>query len=169
MVVVDKFSRFAHFIPISHPYTALSIARLFLDNVYKLHSMPVSIISDRDPIFTSVFWKELFRLAGTQLRMSSSYHPQTDGTTERVNQSLEAFLRCFAQVCPRKWADWLSLAEYWYNTNWHSAPNKTPFEVLYNHQPRHFGIVSCQVTNLQEWFDERSAVTAILRQQLLRV
>jgi transposase InsO family protein len=172
MVVVDKFSRFAHFIPICHPYSAASIARLFLDNVYKLHSMPLSIVSDRDPVFTSTFWKELFRLTGTQLRLSSSYHPQTDGTTERVNQSLEAYLRCFAQVCPRKWAEWLSLAEYWYNTNWHSALNKTPFEVLYNHPPRHFGIVpddACQVKKLQEWLDERSTVTELLRQQLLRV
>jgi hypothetical protein len=134
--------------------------------------MPVSIVSDRDPIFTSQFWKELFRLTGTQLRLSSSYHPQTDGATERVNQSLEASLRCFAQVCPKKWVEWLSLAEYWYNTNWHSALNKTPFEVLYNHPPRHFGIVpddACQVTELQHWLDERSAVTAVPRQQLLRV
>jgi hypothetical protein len=75
MVVVDKFSRFAHFIPIAHPYSAASVARPFLDNIYKLHSMPVSIVSDRDPIFTSQFWKELFRLTGTQLRLSSSYHP----------------------------------------------------------------------------------------------
>jgi transposase InsO family protein len=130
MVVVDKLSRFAHFIPISHPYTAASIARLFLDNIFKLHSMPLSIISDRDRIFTSTFWTELFRLAGTKLCLSSSYHPQTDGATERVNQSLEAYLRCFAQTCPRQWAQWLSLAEYWYNTNWHSALNKSPFEVL---------------------------------------
>jgi transposase InsO family protein len=172
LVVVDKFSRYAHFIAISHPYTAATVARLFLDNIFKLHSMPLSIISDRDRIFTSAFWRELFRLTGTKLRLSSSYHPQTDGQTERVNQSLEAFLRCFAQACPQRWAQWLSLAEYWYNTNWHSALNKSPFEILYNHPPRHFGLVpsdACIVTDLQQWLDERNVVLALLRQQLLRV
>jgi transposase InsO family protein len=167
-VVVDKFSRYAHFIPIVHPYTAASIARLYLDNIFKLHSMPLSIISDRDRIFTSAFWKELFRLAGTQLRLSSSYHPQTDGATEGVNQSLEAYLRCFAQACPQKWAQWLSLADYWYNTNWHSALNKTPFEVLYNHPPRHFGLEpadACAVTDLKEWFNDRTIIQDLLWQQ----
>ena len=171
-VVVDKFSRYAHFMPISHPYTAASIAQLYMDNIFKLHSMPLSIISDQDRVFTSAFWKELFRLTGTQLRMSSSYHPQTDGQTERVNQSREAYLHCFAQVCPKKWAQWLSLAEYWYNTNWHSALNKSPFEVLYNNPPRHFGIISddaCPVSDLPSWLEERTNVQAILRQQLLRV
>ena len=85
LVVVDKFSRYAHFIPISHPYSAATIASLFMDNILKLRSMPLSIVSDRDRVFTSAFWKELFRLSDTQLCMSSSYHPQTNGQTERVN------------------------------------------------------------------------------------
>jgi transposase InsO family protein len=104
MVVVDKFSRYAHFIALSHPYSAPTIARLFLDHVFKLHGMPLPIVSDRDHVFTSTFWCELFRLTSTILHLSSSYHPQTDGQTERVNQSLEAFLRCFAQACPQCWA-----------------------------------------------------------------
>jgi hypothetical protein len=85
LVVVDKFSKFAHFIPLRHPFTAFSVAKLFLDNIYKLHGMPASLISDRDRVFTSALWKELFSLAGVTLRMSSAYHPQTDGQTERVN------------------------------------------------------------------------------------
>jgi hypothetical protein len=76
-----------------------------------LHSLPVSIIFDRDCIFTSAFWTELFHLTGTKLCLSSSYHPRTDGAIERVNQSLEVYLCCFAQACPRRWAQWLSLAE----------------------------------------------------------
>jgi hypothetical protein len=172
LMVVYKFSRYAHFIAISHPYTAATIARLVLDNIFKLHSMPLSIFSDRDRIFTSAFWRELFHLTSTKLRLSSSYHPQTDGQTERVNQSLEAFLRCFAQACPQRWAQWLSLAEYWYNTNWHSALNKSPFEILYNHPPHHFGLVpsdACVVTDLQNWLDERNTILELLRQQLLLV
>jgi transposase InsO family protein len=166
LVVVDKFSRYAHFIAISHPYTATTVVRLFLDNIFKLHSMPLSIISDRDRIFTSAFWRELFHLTGTKLHLSSSYHPQTDGQTERVNQSLETFLCCFAQACPQRWAQWLSLVEYWYNTNWHSALNKSPFEILYNHPPCHFGLVpsdACAVTDLQQWLDERNTILALLR------
>jgi hypothetical protein len=76
LVVVDKLTKYAHFIPIKHPYTAKIIAELFVDNIYKLHSMPLSLVSDRDPAFTSQFWQEVFRDTGTQLRMSTSHHPE---------------------------------------------------------------------------------------------
>lgn len=79
-VVVDRFTKYSHFIALSHPYTSQSIAKSFLD-VYKLHGLPVSIVSDRDMVFTSSFWKELFKLLETQLHMSSSYHPQSDRQT----------------------------------------------------------------------------------------
>ena len=79
LVVVDKFSKFAHFIPLRHPFTPLSVAKAYLDNVYKLHGLRLSLVSNRDRVFTSKLWQELFSLAGVQLRMSSSYHPQTDG------------------------------------------------------------------------------------------
>ena len=75
MVVVDKLSKFAHFIPLHHPYTAQRVAQAFLDNIFKIHGLPTHIISDRDPIFTSQFWRELFRLAQVTLAMSSAYHP----------------------------------------------------------------------------------------------
>lgn len=101
-----------------------------MDNIYKLHGMPQAIVSDRDRVFTGHLWQELFKLSGTQLRMSSAYHPQSDGQTEQVNQSVEAYLRCFIQACPSKWSQWLSLAEFCYNTDFHSALNKSPFEVL---------------------------------------
>ena len=98
LVVVDKYSKFAHFVPLRHPFTALSVAKAYLDNVYKLHGLPMSLISDRDRVFTSKLWQELFSLAGVSLRMSSSYHPQTDGQTERVNQCMETFLRCLVHA-----------------------------------------------------------------------
>jgi hypothetical protein len=85
MVVIDKFTKYGHFLPLKHPYTSVSVAKLFLDEVYRLHGMPLSIISDRDKIFTSKFWRELFSLAQAQLSMSSVYHHSLDGQTKRVN------------------------------------------------------------------------------------
>lgn len=79
LVVVDKFNNYGHFIPLSHPYIALQVAQVYFDHVYKLHGLPLHIVSDRDRIFTSSVWQQLFRLTDTKLLMSSSYHPQTDG------------------------------------------------------------------------------------------
>ena len=142
LVVIDKFSKYAHFLPLAHPYTALSVAQLYFNNIYKLHGLPKAIISDRDRIFTSSLRQELFKLSDTQLLMSSSYHPQTDGQTERLNQCLEAFLRCSVHSCPTQWNKWLPLAEYWYNTAFQTALGHTPFEVLYGRPPRHLGIAN---------------------------
>jgi transposase InsO family protein len=135
LVVVDLFSKYNHFITMKHPFSALLVAKLFMVHIYQLHGLPNAIVSDRDRIFTSQLWRELFRLAGVDLRMSSAYHPQCDGRTERVNQCMETFLRCFANAAPSKWFDYLHLAKFWYNTSWHSSLQQTPFQVLYGHSP----------------------------------
>jgi transposase InsO family protein len=136
LVVVDLFSKYSHFVALKHPFTALSVAKLFMQHIYRLHGLPTAIVSDRDRIFTSQLWRELFTLAGVELRMSSAYHPQSDGQTERVNQCMETFLRCFANAVPTRWFDWLHLAEFWYNTTWHSSLTQSPFLTLYGHSPR---------------------------------
>lgn len=135
MVVVDRLTKYSHFIPLSHPYKATDVAQSFLDNVYKHHGLPMSIVTDRDPILTSRFWKELMNKLGIKLNMSSAYHPQTDGQTERINQCLENYLRSMAFDQQKKWARWLSLAEWWYNTNYHSSLKTTPFQALYGYPP----------------------------------
>jgi hypothetical protein len=102
LVVVDKFTKYNHFIALKHPFTAAGVAKVFLENIYKLHGMPAVIISDRDKIFTSNLWKELFALAKVNLSMSSAYHPQSDGQSERVNQCVETYLRCFVSSVPKQ-------------------------------------------------------------------
>lgn len=142
LVVVDRLTKVGHFIAMSHPYTAISVAQLFLENIYKLHGMPQSIVSDRDKLFTSHFWKELFQLVGTKLHMSTSYHPQTDGQTERLNRCLEQYLQAMVSQRPKMWAKWLALAEWWYNSTYYSAIRMSPYEALYGMQPRKICIPS---------------------------
>jgi hypothetical protein len=79
LTVVDIFSKYSHFIPLGHPYIAASVARAFFNDIVRLHGFPASIVSDRDPVFTSHVWHDLFTLAGVTLRMSTAFHPQTDG------------------------------------------------------------------------------------------
>ena len=100
LVVVDKLTKYAHFLPLAYPFTAAQVAQVYMDNVFKLHSMPEAIVSDRDTVFTSQFWQNVFKLAKAKLRMSTTYHPQTDGQTEHVNQCMETYLRCFISSCP---------------------------------------------------------------------
>ena len=135
MVVVDRLTKYGHFIPLKHPFTAATVAKTFVTNVVRLHGIPTSIVSDREEVFLSSFWQTLFRMQGTQLCMSSSYHPQTDGQSEVVNRTLEQYLRCFAGKQPRKWVEWIPWAEFSYNTSNHSSTKITPFEAVYDIPP----------------------------------
>ena len=133
--------------------------------------MPQVLISDRDKVFISSFWQNLFTLADTTLNLSSSYHPQTDGQTERLNQCLETYLRCLVNAKPEQWARWIPQAEYWYNSTYHSALGRSPFEVLYGRKPRHFAVESASVpgqTQVEVWLQERAALMPIIRQHLER-
>lgn len=170
LVVVDRFSKYAHFIAVKHPFTAQSIAKLFLDNIVRLHGMPKTIVSDRDRIFTSTFWKELFKLHKVQLAHSTAYHPQTDGQSERVNQCLEMYLRCAVNEFPRKWCSWLPMAEFWYNSSFHSALGCSPFKALYGCEPN-FGAAPLVTkdTNISvaEMLKERADHQRMLKDHLL--
>ena len=171
LVVIDNFTKYGHFILIKHPFTALQVAQIFMNNVYKLHGLPKTIISDRNRVFTSTVWQQLFQLSDTKLMMSSSYHPQIDGQTERLNQCVEGFLRCTVHSCPKQWSKWISVAEFWYNTSTHSVLGKSPFEVLYGYPPRQLGIANlqlCMVPDLEQWLTGRELLSQLVKQQLLR-
>nr|KYP75814.1 Retrotransposable element Tf2 [Cajanus cajan] len=135
LVVVDRFSKGAHFGMLPKSFSAGLVAQLFVDVVCKHHGLPLSLISDRDPIFLSQFWQELFRLSGTKLRLSTAYHPQTDGQTEVANKVLQQYLRCFVHHKPSLWGKFLSWAEWSFNTSVNASTGFSPFEVLYGRKP----------------------------------
>jgi hypothetical protein len=135
MVMVDWLSKSAYFFPLSHPFTAKTMAEKFMEGIIKLHSMLKCIVSDWDPIFISHFWQEFFKMSGIKLQLSFVYHPQTDGQTEVVNRCVEQYLQCFVHQWPRKWCCYLPWAEYWYNTTFHISTRMTPFQALYGRLP----------------------------------
>lgn len=147
-VLVDRFSRYGHFLPLSHPISAKGLASVFFEQIYRLHGLPETIVSDRDSLFLSEFWQSLFKLSGTRLHMSTAYHPQSDGSTERVNQCLEQYLRSMTSETPKNWAMWLPSAEWWYNTTFHTTLQATPYQIVYGTKPRHLPWQSRAHTNL---------------------
>ncbi|KAL2237281.1 UNVERIFIED_CONTAM: Transposon Ty3-G Gag-Pol polyprotein, partial [Sesamum indicum] len=150
-------------------YPASSIAKIFFEHIYKLHGLPFSIVSDRDKVFTSHFWKELFNLTGVSVDMSTAYHPQTDGQTERVNQCLETYLRCMCPQHPKKWSQWITLAEFWFNTTFHSGLKATPFEALYGYPSNQLPIgpyLQSLHSDVDELMKNKSKVTQLLKENL---
>nr|KYP37756.1 Retrotransposable element Tf2 [Cajanus cajan] len=111
-VIVDRLTKFSHFLALPTKFSAQDLAARFLVEIIRLHGVPKSIVSDRDRLFLSHFWRELFRLQGTQLRFSSAYPPQSASQTEVVNRSIEAYLRCITGEHPRRWYTFVHLAEY---------------------------------------------------------
>jgi transposase InsO family protein len=135
LTVVDRFSKAAHFITLNHPYTVTTVARAFFTEIVRLHGIPSSIVSDRDPTFTSNFWQELFKLLGVRLQMSSAFHPQSDGQTEVVNKIITMYLRCLTSDRPRQWLQWLPWAEFCYNSAYQSSLRTSPFRVVFGRDP----------------------------------
>jgi len=134
-VVCDRLTRYAHFIPCQETLTAPDLAWLFLDRIFRLHGLPDSIISDRGSIFISKFWSELTSLLKIDIRTSTAYHPQTDGLTERTNQTLETYLRAYCSYQQDDWVDYLPLAEFAFNNLENSSTHQTPFFANYAYHP----------------------------------
>ncbi|KAF1316222.1 reverse transcriptase, partial [Globisporangium splendens] len=135
LVFVDRFSKMVHLAPVSDEISAEKTAKVFVDVVFRLHGLPVEIVSDRDTRFTSKFWRALFGLLDTKLSMSTAAHPETDGQTERVNRVLEDVLRSYATPF-KEWSDYLPLAEFALNNSTHVSTGHSPFYVNYGIHPR---------------------------------
>ena len=136
MVVVDRFTKMAHFVGLKENATAKDVANAFLREVWKLHGLPTEIISDMDAKFQGEFWESLCKMLGIKRRMSTAYHPQTDGQTERTNQVLEGYLRSFVNYDQDDWYQLLPLAEYAYNNSATSVHKITPFFANYRFHPQ---------------------------------
>ncbi|GAU42667.1 hypothetical protein TSUD_398730 [Trifolium subterraneum] len=135
-VIVDRLTKSAHFIAVKSTYKASRYAEIFLEEIVKLHGVPLSIVSDRDPTFTSHFWRAFQKTMGTRLRMSTSNHPQTDGQSERTIQTLEDMLRACILEDGGNWSKHLHLIEFAYNNSYHASIGMAPYEALYGRKCR---------------------------------
>ena len=135
-VVVDCLTKMCRFIPTKTMVKTLKLARLFVENVYKLYGLPSNIVSDCNQKFNSHFWRAIFKRLDTMLNLSTADHPQTDGQTERVNQVLEDMLRAYVSKCQSNWEDYLPILEFAYNSAKHATIGFSPFMLMYGYQPR---------------------------------
>ena len=130
--VVDRLTKVAHFIPVKTTYTKI----VYMTRIVCLHGLPRTIVSDRGTQFTSKFWYHLHETLGTRLEFSTTFHPQTDGQTERVNQILEDMLRACALDYGSSWDDNLPYAKFSYNNSYQASLKMAPFEALYGRRCR---------------------------------
>jgi hypothetical protein len=168
-VVVNQLTKFAHFYAIPTDYNAVQVAELFLREVFRLHGLPQSIVSDRDSRFIGTFWQELFRLVGTKLRPSTSYHTQTDRKTEIVNKWVEGYLRNYVSRQQRTWVRWLHLEEHCYNTTFHMSIGMTPFRALYGYDaPTLIDLIfgDNRAPKAKDWIVESRKILKVLKENL---
>jgi len=136
LVVVGWFTKMAHFVPTTEKTTAEGLARLFRDNMWQLHRLPESIISDRGPQFAAGLMRELNEMLGIKTKLLMAFHPQMDGQTKRMNQELEQYLRMFIDHHQEQWPEWLGTAEFAYNNKAHSETKVSPFQANNGRNPR---------------------------------
>ena len=173
LVVVDRLTKMAHFIPTTTNADAPSTANLFFNHVFRIHGLPKKIISDRDPKFTSHFWKKISSLLDLKLGISTAFHPQTDGQTERTNRTLEQMLRMSINYKQDNWDTLLPYAEFAYNNAKQSSTNTTPFKLNYGRDvtvPNSLNefIKDDHVPTASNWINEISQSIKNVKDELLK-
>ena len=136
LVVVDWFSKEVKFVPCTKSISALDTVKLYLRYVWKHHGLPIGIVLDRGPQFASQVMKDICKRLGIQPRLSTAYHSQMDGQTERINRDLQQYLRIFTSEKQDEWVSWLLLTQFSYNAKKQLSTEKSPFEVTWSHQPK---------------------------------
>ncbi len=160
---MDRFTKMARYIPVNATIDAPELAEVFMNTVFKDYGTPVGITSDRGPQFTSSFWGSFMFYLQVRRRLSTAFRPQTDGQTERQNQTLEHYLRCYCDYAQGDWASKLALAEFSYNNSVHESTGHSPFYLLYGYQP------TIDVATTDSWPTDHSAtkrVEALQRERL---
>ncbi|KAK9048751.1 hypothetical protein SSX86_032282 [Deinandra increscens subsp. villosa] len=168
-VIVDRLTKSAHFLPIREKYSSEKLADIYIDEIVSRHGVPVSIVSDRDTRFTSEFWQGFQEEMGSRLHLSTAYHPQTDGQSERTIQTLEDMLRACVIDFGGNWDRHLPLVEFAYNNSYHSSIGMPPFEMLYGRKcrtPVCWGEVGQRELSSREVVRETSAKIDIVRARL---
>ena len=135
LVVVDRYTKMSLYLPTNKTIKPAGLAELFLERVVRYYGVPAGIVSDRGGVFISKFWSALCFHLKVKRRLSTAFHPQSDGQTERQNQTVEHYLRCYCNYRQDDWCQRLALAEFTYNNSVHSTTNATPFYALYGYSP----------------------------------
>ncbi|MBW0554671.1 hypothetical protein O181_094386 [Austropuccinia psidii MF-1] len=164
LVVVDIFSKMAIFIPAYGTITSLDLAQILISHVFSKHGLPVSIISDRGSLFVSSFWTQLCQKLKISRDLSTDFHPETDGQTERVNNTLEQYLWMYVSYHQDNWYTWLPLAEFAYNNAEHSSTKQSPlftidgknpsFDSIHISQDSPAGKLSTKLQSVQQFVKE---------------
>jgi len=136
LVVCDRFSKISHFVTTTEKTTVKGLAKLFRDNVWKLHGLPESVISDREPQFATELTRELNKMLEIETKLSTAYYLQTDGQMERTNQELEQYLRMYVNHRQNNWSEWLTMAEFTFNNKMHTTTKTSPFQANYGRELR---------------------------------
>ena len=166
MVVVCRLSKMVHIIANKTTDTAKEISRLFIENVFKNHGIPEEIITDRDPKFTSEFWKEFTKQSGISHKMSTAFHPETDGQTERQNRTIGQILRIFANYQQDNWFELLPFVEFSINNNPSATTKHTPFFLNYGRNPQlpSSFVISQEPKSIQDKQDKQTWIKQLIRE-----
>ena len=173
LAVIDRFTKRAYFIPCREAgMTSPDVAELYLRNIFANHGIPDDIVSDRGSVFDADFWRTLQALLHTKINMSTAFHPQSDGQTERLNQAIEQFIRIYCNYQQDDWELLLPLAQFVYNSTYHSAIKRSPFEATYGYNPQYTAYQKTSTTltdaHAHDFASYMSDMHQILRQELAR-
>ncbi|XP_071933786.1 uncharacterized protein [Coffea arabica] len=171
-VIVDRLTKSVHFLPVSMSFPLEKMAKLHTEEIVRLHGVPISIVSDRDPRFVSRFWQKFQETLGTKLKFSTAYHPQTDGQSERAIQTLEDMLRSCILDFGGKWSQYMALVEFAYNNSYHASIQMAPYEALYGRRcrsPIHWNEIGEKKIldpTVIPWMEEAHEKVKVIRERL---